>query len=303
MFDTGLLAILACPPSKEKLRWDAASEELVADGAGTRYGVRAGIPLLLGPAPGDRPVEDPVDFAAGYDSIIAAPPMKALYADSDYFNVGYWQAGASGLAQACDHMVDELAAAVPAGARVVLDVGCGRGAGTRRLAEQFPAARVVGINISLDQLIHARRRGLAAAVVSDAAHLGVASGVADSVIACESAQHFDTRADFLAEAYRILRPGGTIALADMLFVEREPVGAWLLPSANAVDGVEAYAELLGSIGFRGISVRDATDVTWTPFCRLMAQVHRGPPGDLEAVEKSLGCYVLATARKPLPGAG
>ena len=58
------------------------------------------------------------------------------------------------------------------------------------------------------------------AVVMDATRLGFASGSVDAVVALEAAQHFDTRAAFLGEALRVLRPGGTIALADMLFTDR-----------------------------------------------------------------------------------
>jgi uncharacterized protein YbaR (Trm112 family) len=42
-----LLALLVCPVTRTKLRWDAEAEELVSDEAGMAYPVRDGIPVLL----------------------------------------------------------------------------------------------------------------------------------------------------------------------------------------------------------------------------------------------------------------
>jgi uncharacterized protein YbaR (Trm112 family) len=41
------LAILACPVTRTKLRWDEVAGELVSDAAGLAYPVRDGVPVLL----------------------------------------------------------------------------------------------------------------------------------------------------------------------------------------------------------------------------------------------------------------
>ena len=46
-FDEGLLAILVCPLTRTKLRWDPGTGELVSDEAGLAYPVRDGVPILL----------------------------------------------------------------------------------------------------------------------------------------------------------------------------------------------------------------------------------------------------------------
>jgi MPBQ/MSBQ methyltransferase len=224
--------------------------------------------------------------------------MRALYADSGYFNVGYWAEGPADLVQACNRLTDRLAASVPGDARLIVDVGCGLGAGTCRLQDRFPEAIVIGANISPWQLERARSRGVKSPVAMDAARLAIASGAADAVLAMESALNFDTRADFLAEACRVLRPGGTIALADMLFNDREPVGPWLLPAANEVDGLKGYAEALFQVGFGEIEVHDATDSCWRPYCTLLRRTFPDwPRAKLEALEQSVSHYLLACARK------
>jgi MPBQ/MSBQ methyltransferase len=292
-----LLAILACPETKEALGYDAASAALVARSCGRRYDVDRGIPVLLGAgaAPGPGPA---AAFGARYHEIIANPAMRALFEGTDYFNVGLWDGGISGQVEACDRMVDSLAASIPPRPRLILDIGCGLGSGTRRLASRFGGALVVGLNISLEQLIHARAHALEHAIASDAARLGIASGVADAIVACESAQHFDTRAAFLAEALRVLRPGGRISLADMLFVDRAPVGEWMLPARNTVVTPEGYAALLTAAGFVDVEVRDVTAISWRPFCRRMAQALGSRAEEAEAMEASLGSYVLASASRP-----
>lgn len=45
--DPALVAILVCPVTRTKLRYDAAAQELVSEEAGLAYPVREGVPVLL----------------------------------------------------------------------------------------------------------------------------------------------------------------------------------------------------------------------------------------------------------------
>ncbi len=45
--DPKLLEILVCPLTKGPLRYDAARQELVSQGAGLAYPIRDGIPIML----------------------------------------------------------------------------------------------------------------------------------------------------------------------------------------------------------------------------------------------------------------
>jgi uncharacterized protein YbaR (Trm112 family) len=42
-----MLALLACPVTRTRLRWDEAAGELISDAAGLAYPVRDGVPVLL----------------------------------------------------------------------------------------------------------------------------------------------------------------------------------------------------------------------------------------------------------------
>ncbi len=176
-------------------------------------------------------------------------------------------------------------------------MGCGVGAGTRRLAQRFPDALVLGANISHWQVAQAQQRGVTGAVM-DAAHLAIASGSADAVIALESAQCFNTRADFFAEAFRVLRPGGTLAVADMLFGDSEPTGSWMIPPANRIESLDHYGAQIAAAGFELTSLRDIAGVSWKAFCAAMRPFFSGHEHRVDDIERSLDFYVLAFARKP-----
>lgn len=45
--DPKLLEILVCPLTKGPLRYDAAAQELISEGAGLAYPIRDGIPIML----------------------------------------------------------------------------------------------------------------------------------------------------------------------------------------------------------------------------------------------------------------
>ena len=46
-FDEGLLAILVCPLTRTKLRYDRDAQKLVSEAAGLAYPIRDGLAVLL----------------------------------------------------------------------------------------------------------------------------------------------------------------------------------------------------------------------------------------------------------------
>jgi SAM-dependent methyltransferase len=139
-------------------------------------------------------------------------------------NLGAWD-DATDYAQAARALATRVieAAGVRSGDRVV-DAGSGWGQQSLELVETHGAAQVVAIDVSqvaIDTLRTAvAERGLGASIDSvrgSATDLSrIATASMDRVIAVDAAYHFDTRAAFLAEARRVLRPGGRIAWTDMV---------------------------------------------------------------------------------------
>jgi ubiquinone/menaquinone biosynthesis C-methylase UbiE len=117
------------------------------------------------------------------------------------------------------------AAGVRDGQRI-LDVGCGFGGTIASLNERFAGLTLVGLNIDprqLDRAAHTVRPengNRIEWVQGDAGRLPFPPGVFDVVLAVECIFHFDSRATFFAEAARVLRPAGTIALSDFVPAEQ-----------------------------------------------------------------------------------
>jgi ubiquinone/menaquinone biosynthesis C-methylase UbiE len=104
----------------------------------------------------------------------------------------------------------------------VLDCGFGYGDQDIIWAEEYRPARIVGLNVTPNQVRIARERvkltGLEQVVrleVGSATEIPSGPGEFDVVFALESAMHFNTRRAFLREAFRALRPGGRLVMADM----------------------------------------------------------------------------------------
>jgi 2-polyprenyl-6-hydroxyphenyl methylase/3-demethylubiquinone-9 3-methyltransferase len=92
---------------------------------------------------------------------------------------------------------------------VLVDLGCGGG-----LLAEFVTGkgyRHVGVDLSASGLVRAARRGIAV-VRADAQRVPLAAGCADVVSAGEILEHVPDPAAAVAEACRLLRPGGLLVL-------------------------------------------------------------------------------------------
>ena len=101
---------------------------------------------------------------------------------------------------------------VPAATRegsLLLDLACGGGLLAPHVAGK--GHRHVGLDLSPTALPQARAHGVDA-VRGDVLHLPFADAVADVVVAGEVLEHVREPLDLVAEACRVLRPGGTLVL-------------------------------------------------------------------------------------------
>jgi ubiquinone/menaquinone biosynthesis C-methylase UbiE len=91
-----------------------------------------------------------------------------------------------------------------------LDVGTGTGAGALEIAERFPAARVVGVDIAREMVERAKQKASGRANLSfevgDASALRYDEASFDLVTAANMIPFFD-------ELARVVRPGGTLVVA------------------------------------------------------------------------------------------
>jgi SAM-dependent methyltransferase len=102
-----------------------------------------------------------------------------------------------------------MAATHLAGARSVLDVGCGEGQVSRLAAGLAGVGCVVGIDPTWAQLAVARSRGGAVAYGrAVASSLPFSTGCFDAAVACLVFEHIDEVDAAIAEVGRVLAPGG-----------------------------------------------------------------------------------------------
>ncbi|MDX3224891.1 SAM-dependent methyltransferase [Streptomyces sp. ME19-01-6] len=143
---------------------------------------------------------------------------------------GYWPHPHDGspLGAAADRLTDHLIGKLgDVAGRRVLDVGCGSGKPAVRLALSA-RAEVVGVTVSPVQVERAtalaEREDVADRVrfvCADAMTLPFPDASFDAVWALECMFHMPSPAQVLGEISRVLRPGGRLAVMDV--VQREPV--------------------------------------------------------------------------------
>lgn len=129
----------------------------------------------------------------------------------------------------------ELLARLPAGLAPSrwVDLGSGTGHFSRALAERFPQASGTAVDIAEGMLRHARPLGGASRFVcGDAERLPLATASHDLIFSSLALQWCADFAAVLAEARRVLAPGGVLAFSSLCVgTLQELQGSW-----QAVDG-------------------------------------------------------------------
>ncbi len=163
----------------------------------------------------------------------------------------------------------------------VLDVGCGIGGSTLYLADKFHS-RGTGITLSPVQAQRARERAVAAGLgdrvqfqVSNALEMPFADHSFDFVWSLESGEHMPEKAKFLAECYRVLKPGGTFLFVTWCHrpIDGQPLTAdeqkhldeiyrvYCLPY---VISLPEYAAIAQQVGFQHLRTADWSEAV-APF--------------------------------------
>lgn len=224
-----------------------------------------------------------------------------LYEDlwGEHVHHGFWDPGevpgenGADRHAATDRLVRELVefARIPAKSRV-LDIGCGIGGPALHLAGAM-GCTVEGVTLSARQAARANEKAQAAGVAErarfhqlDALSTGFPDASFDVVWALESVMHLPDRAAFFAEALRLLRPGGTLAVAtwavrdgvlddDERELVRQILHHQVMPDFSSL---EEHDRLARAAGFADVAIVDwsrAVANSWDPAFAQIPQYDKG----------------------------
>jgi ubiquinone/menaquinone biosynthesis C-methylase UbiE len=152
----------------------------------------------------------------------------------------------------------------------VLDVGCGAGGLSRRLAKLVPEGRVVGMDISDEMIRHARRASV------DSENLLFVAGEVEEIpwepnffshaISVESSYYWPDPATGIRELFRVLRPGGSAWILINYYRDNPHCHQWgkLLAVATHLLSADEWAGHFRTAGFREVLHERVADPSPTP---------------------------------------
>jgi SAM-dependent methyltransferase len=222
-----------------------------------------------------------------------AGPDYAAWSREFNMHFGYYRLGANPLRR--ESMLERMNAEVLARLRVerieepkLLDLGCGLGATLRSFARRLPRARLLGLTRVPWQVEQATALNDAAGcggrvrvIEGDYEDTILPRASYDGVYALESSchAHGSEKKALLAEAYRLLRPGGRIVVADGFLgkgqfasglqerIYRKLCECWVIEELGQLDLFIAQMEALGfkDVLVEHLQMRVAPSVAHVPW--------------------------------------
>ncbi len=219
------------------------------------------------------------------DVTLAGTTLDSFYSDLYTADTSWLPQEVTGLSLGCG---DPITAAGLQPGQTVLDLGSGGGIDAFRAARQVgPAGRVIGVDMTPEMLAKAGRNKITVGLDNvEFRHgyieaLPVEDATVDVILSNCVINLSPDKAAVFREAYRVLRPGGRLAVSDMMtrghFTpdDRANLSAW----ADCITGAEdvaLYAAAMRSAGFADISIVDKTE----PAVELAALPAESGPAQL-----------------------
>jgi SAM-dependent methyltransferase len=189
-------------------------------------------------------------------SELAEEMIADFYEDSGFRHCGFWRHPIKTPRQACENLVKELLAFLPAELDSLLEIGCGAGATTRMITQHLPSTTLTGIAFTPADLAACREN-----VPSGFFHLEkrpklkFPEGTFEAAICVEGPSVLYKARKFFQAVHSVLKPGGMVIFADLVMENYSGVP----------NSLTEYETILSQAGFGDIQLWDVTDLCWKPF--------------------------------------
>ena len=190
----------------------------------------------------------------------------------------------------------------------VLDLGCGTGWASRRMAKLAPQGEVVGLDVA-DGMLHRAKRASSGFnnirfLWGSAESIPAADGHFTKVLSVESFYYYANQGKSLDELRRVMAPGGQLFILINLYKDNPYSLQWVdkLQVPVHVRSAAEYGELLGKHAYEEISWEQIPDDTPTPDDYKTKSFHS--LADLRAFKKTGALLLMASKpdlRTPAPG--
>ncbi len=216
--------------------------------------------------------DDAVALTVRPDGIAMAPMpswTRGMIANRDFFNHPAWVAEYFAHENVSQTLQQRYQAAIGDwDGKVIVDLGCGPGNLFARLGGQPKI--LIGVDIAVNALKVVRRHGYVP-LLADVHRVPLRDGCADIVVANATLHHCDDMARVLAEAARLVKPGG------LLITDQDPqLTAWQFRGLGFLLHHAKYSPLFPV--FRWVVGRPLA--TWNQqMARFHTEIHNQWPGD------------------------